>query len=212
MTISIKILETDVVIKRRIMKAVAKEVNVIFNKAKPRIFTEMQKLTEKLLFASPEIQSLQGGDLQAVFGIRKGEEDSVVYAIVKAVSSSVKVENIVISARSSMGLRGGMKIYIQPDDFSNLLSLPEGYVFYGEGDANTIPWLQWLLTLGDKILIGDYHFEAKDMGRSTMGIMVPKGTFRVPPSYSGTEDNNFITRAFARRAGEIAKAIQRSLR
>lgn len=212
-TISIKIIESDKVIKGRIIKAMVEELNNLFKRSTGSILTEIKKLTERLLEGTPEIISLQGGKLQGAFGIRKGEEGSTTLAIVKSIAESIVIEHIVINAAKSGGkIRGGMKIYIQPSNFGNLLSLSEGYTVFGTGGSKSIPWLRWLLTLGDKILIGDYHFEPSSGGRSTLGTMLPPGVFRVPPSYSGTEDDNFITRAFEKKEKEIARAINKGLR
>ena len=214
MTFSIKILESDPIIKGRIIRAIAQELNNVFARSKGNITREIKTLTEELISMSPEIQSLQGGELQGAFGIRQGEQEGAVNSIIEAIKESVIVETIpVAAARSTTGrIKGGIKIYIQPDNFLNLLSLPQGYTSYGTGGENSIPWLEWLLTLGDKILIGDYHFEAGDKGRSGLGTMLPPGVFRVPPSYSGTEDNNFITRAFEKKDKQIAAAINKGLR
>ena len=58
-----------------------------------------------------------------------------------------------------------------------------------------LDWLNWLLTRGDDIIVGDYSFvERTGSGRSGLGDMVAGGMFRIPPEYSGTGDDNFITR------------------
>ena len=214
MTISIKILESNSIIKGRIMRAMVQELNNVFARSKSSITKEIRTLTETLMNTSPEIQSLQGGELQGAFGIRQGEEQGAVDSIIRAVTESVVVETIPGAApRSTLGLiRGGIKIYVQPTEFQNLLALSQGNTFYGPGGANSIPWLEWLLTLGDRVLIGDYRFEASNKGRSGLGTMLPRGVFRVPPSYSGTEDNNFITRAFEKKDKQIAAAINKGLR
>ena len=74
MTFSIKILESDPIIKGRIIRAIAQELNNVFARSKGNITREIRKLTETLISMSPEIQSLQGGELQGAFGIRQGEE------------------------------------------------------------------------------------------------------------------------------------------
>ena len=145
MTFSIRILESDPIIKGRIIRAIVEELNNVFARSKGSIAREIRNLTETLISMSPEIQSLQGGELQAVFGIRQGEEQGVVDSIIEAIKESVVVETIPITAaRSTTGrIRGGIKIYVQPDNFINLLSLPQGYTFYGTGGGNSIPWLEW---------------------------------------------------------------------
>ena len=88
---------------------------------------------------------------------------------------------------------GGLEVNFQPSTFDNLIGLPEGHVKYSDGDLH---WLNWLLNAGDTIIIVNYQYNpATGMGRSGLGTMIPGGVFRVPPQFSGTSDNNFITRA-----------------
>ena len=64
-----------------------------------------------------------------------------------------------------------------------------------------LDWLNWLLTRGDDIIVGDYSFIQKPgIGRSGLGAMTAGGVFRIPPEYSGTQDDNFITRTLLSEA------------
>ena len=56
-----------------------------------------------------------------------------------------------------------------------------------------------------------YSYDAQSgLGRSGLGYMSEGGAFRVPPQFSGTSDNNFITRALIGEAQEkqISKILQ----
>ena len=152
------------------------------------------------------------GILQGAFGLRRGTEARVVEDIIRSISNSVYVEIKPVMPVRGKDLKGGMSIYIQPSDFSNLFNLSSGIVKTEKLDL--LPWLRWLLTEGDRVLIGDAEVRyKKGTGRSGLAAM-SKGTgvFRVPPSYSGTEDNNFITRAFANSEGRLIHLIQQNLR
>jgi hypothetical protein len=73
------------------------------------------------------------------------------------------------------------------------LSLPEGHTIYEDGDLH---WLQWMLIRGDETIIVGYEYNPQTgLGRSKLGNMKKGNSFRVPPQYAGTSDNNFITRA-----------------
>ena len=48
-------------------------------------------------------------------------------------------------------------------------------------------------------------------GRSGLGHMKSKNTFRVNPSLSGTVDNNFITRAFNGKENQLIRIIRRRI-
>jgi hypothetical protein len=87
----------------------------------------------------------------------------------------------------------GISVYIQPSSFQNILSLGSGHVVYAKGDLH---WLDWLIRMGDTIIVADYDYNPNTgRGRSGLGNMKKGGSFRVPPEFSGTLENNFITRA-----------------
>lgn len=209
MFFTIEIKETNDVVKSKILRALRPEVNHFFKSRSTKIKREIQILTKSLLEISPEMGSLRGGQLQGAFGIPSGTESAIVTNIINTISEAVVVKFVGISI-SGGKLRGGFKIEIQPTDFSNLLGLGGAVVTTKKGAS--LPWLQWLLTLGDALIIGEYHFESVRGGRSGLGLMFPRGAFRVPPSYSGTSDNNFITRAFVGRDADFANAIENALR
>ena len=59
-------------------------------------------------------------------------------------------------------------------------------------------WLDWLLKRGDSIIVVNYQYNPQTgIGRSKLGNMVDGGSFRIPPQFSGTIDDNFITRSFS---------------
>jgi len=211
-SISVKLLENDKIIQRKILLAIAKELNRRFKKSRTRITDSIRKLVNDVVIVQPEIQELSRGILQAVFGIPAGRETTAIKDIVEAISNSVIVEIKEVSQAGSKVLKGGMLIYIQPKRLSNLLNLPSGVVQTEKG--STLPWLSWLLLAGDKILIADHEVHyTKGTGRSGLATMQPTGgVFRVPPSYSGTANNNFITRALKGVEKRLTKIIQKNLR
>ena len=74
-----------------------------------------------------------------------------------------------------------------------MLGLQSGHVIYEGGDLH---WLSWLLTLGDSTIVVGYYYDPETgVGRSGLGTMSEGGFFRVPPEFSGTRANNFVTRA-----------------
>jgi len=81
--------------------------------------------------------------------------------------------------------------------------------------GESLPWIEWLLKRGDDIIISDYHVVEGDHGRTGMATMKPGGNYkvsRVNPSFSGTEDDNFVTRALDGKEMEIANILASSLR
>ena len=209
--LTIKLLEKSKIIQRKILRAAAKELNNIFRRSGSGINRDFRKFVNDVIIAQPEIQELSGGILQGAFGIPRGMETAAIDNIIIAIVDSIFIELRDIKESGSKVLKGGMSIYIQPSNFSNLLSLPTGSVTIKGG---SIPWLQWLLTAGDKVLIGDFDVHYKSgLGRSGLAHMRAKsGAFRVPPSYSGTEDNNFITRAFIGTESRFIEILRKNLK
>jgi len=193
-------------IERRMSKAIAIEFNNRIRNGLEKISRDIENLSRELITNSPEIQSLKSGSLKGDFGISKGEDPTG--AIIEAIVKSVDVVHTIV-AGGGRSITGGITVNIQPQSFSNLLSLPGVKVMTEKGTV--LPWLEWLLTFGDKIIITEYHVEYNNSGRSGLASMASGGTFRVNPSFSGTIENNFISRAFQGSENRMANIIKRHI-
>lgn len=192
MSISLQITDSIKSIEQNINKAIAELANDILNKNLTKIVSSVKNLIPLWILPQPEIVSLLSSSpdsLAGQFGI-KGSASSIVDSIVNSVVNATEVEFVPFSPR----LKGGLELKFQPSNFSNLLNLPDGHTVYRGGDLH---WLDWLLKRGDSIIVTNYQYNPQTgLGRSGLGNMVGGGSFRVPPQFSGTEDNNFIIRAF----------------
>lgn len=190
--ISIKIIDSIGDIQKKVNKAIAEEVNKVLSQRKSTILQQAQSLVVGWISSQPEMQDLQSptvGSLAGQFGLYAGQGQGAVIAVTNAIKSATTIE----FKKFNQNLVGGFDINFQPTDFLNLLSLPQGIVNYENG---ALAWLDWLLTKGDTTIVVNYHYNAQTgIGRSGLGNMVKGGSFRVPPEFSGTEKNNFITRA-----------------
>lgn len=188
--ISIKLLDSLPSISAKVNSSLASTINSKIKNKQSSITSQAKNLALQWLMSQPEISSLAGGELAGAFGLPAGSGPSVISAINSALANSIYSQVQLFDANLKSG---GIFIYFQPSDFSNLLSLPEGHVLYGSGDLH---WLQWLLERGDQVIVAGYSYNAKSgLGRSRLGYMEEGGVFRVPPEFSGTESDNFITRA-----------------
>jgi hypothetical protein len=151
---------------------------------------------------SPELRAVAYGPLKGDFGIPKGQEVSETNKIIDAVLRSIHVEIIPFDNR----LRGGLEIRIQPTDFQNIFARIDP-VITEKGER--LDWVRWLLERGDDIVVAKYHVVPDSSGRSRSGdaLMSQGGMFRVRPEYSGTLDDNAITRVFKGKGLELAKMI-----
>lgn len=194
-------------IERKVNQALAEEFNAVLGKSVLIIRDRIRELVGPWIASQPEILSLgfQSGDsLAGYFGIPVSQVGIAIESIILSVQNSVHVN----FTKLNKDLKGGFSIYVQPSDFQNLLSLSVGHVVYERGDLH---WLDWLLTKGSSIIIANYEYSPKSgAGRSGLGTMSIGGSFRVPPAFSGTEQDNFITRALVggTQFSEIEKIIK----
>jgi hypothetical protein len=202
----ITLVDSNFKIEQNILKAMEDELKVILNKARPKIHAEIINLVIGALEACPEIQSLQGGKLQMDFGLSEDVTHEIIYAI--ANSTHVYFKNVRLYKKSASA---ALSVYIQPEDFRNILSLSGASVKTDKGQ--TIPWLEWLLTAGDAVLITQYHVDYGNYPKSRSGgaVMKPSGIFKVDSAFSGTAEDNFITRALEKKQDEILNIIRKSI-
>lgn len=209
MNITLTLTDSIKTVEKNINVAISKSINDKLNKNITRIRDKAKNLVKSWVFMQPEIQSLLlggPGSLIGYFGITTTSQQ-IVDSIINSVAESIEVK----LTKYAVDLSGGLEIRFQPSSFINLLSISEGHTIYGNGDLH---WLEWLLNRGDTIIVANYQYNpVTGLGRSGLGVMVSGGSFRVPPQFSGTSDNNFITRALIGKTQEkqIAELLQKVL-
>lgn len=204
MSLSIELLDSVSSIEGKINAAMAEEINKTLSRNLSKITQDIQALIPKWINQQPEINAILSRELVGAFGTLLSPQ-SIVNAIIDSVSSSMSVS---LKRYNNKLSGGGLDINIQPDNFANLLGLSEGHTIYSGGDLH---WLEWMLLRGDEIIVVGYEYNPKSgIGRTRLGNMVSGRGFRVPPQYSGTIDNNFITRALIgqTQSNDITKIIK----
>ena len=205
-SISLKILESNSQIKDKIYEAIVEEINKRIFKNKKKVTTSLQNAVKLWVGAQPEIASLRAnssaGSLGSQFGLTSATSDVVADRIISAVASSTVVRIHPIKNN----LKGTVEFNFQRSDFINLLNLQSGHVITEKG--TDLHWLDWLLTKGDTTIITGYTYIPGPFGRSGGGEMNIGGLWRVPPEFSGTVTNNFITRSFKGTEKETADILK----
>ncbi len=204
--ISIKLLESNSQIATKIHKSIAVQINKKVAKNKRNVIRSLKSAVEGWVRKSPEIGSLSsksvGGSLSSQFGLTAVQVDAAINRIVSAVSDSLVVTLKPVDSK----LKSTIEFKFQKTDFLNLLSLPEGHIVTEKGQD--LHWLDWLIMKGDTTIVLGYSYVAGPVGRSGGGEMNIGGMWRVPPQFSGTQGNNFITRALDGHEKEINKILQ----
>lgn len=203
----IKLIDSSDKIQKKILDASSEELKKMFQKAKHKIHSELINLTVDALSDCPEIMSLKDGRLKYDFGLDFDPSDDIIYAVANSVQVYFKYFKFTKTGATSV-----MSVYIQPEDFKNLFGLESANVITEKGGS--LPWLQWLLTAGDAIVVYDAHVSYGSnypTSRSGGAIMLDGGIFKVASEFSGTEDNNFITRALIKKQDQIKSIIEKSI-
>jgi hypothetical protein len=192
----IEILETNKQIERLIMKSIIDEVNTRFPRLVTNITRKLRQETFVYLVNTPTLESLVRGELAGHFGLPAGVRHDMLNKILLTIANNIQVEYKPIKKRGTK-YSNGLKIEVLLASFDDILSLPQAAVISEDGEF-LVDWLAWLLTAGDKVIVREYDFEVDfGEGRSGFGIMIPEtaGAWRVPPEFSGTKRNNWLTRA-----------------
>jgi len=192
--ISIRIKDSSSSIKNRIEESVGFFINRLLNKKKNLIIADIRQLIFNWVFKQPEMQDIllgPAGNLGPQLGIPIGEESFIVNKICSAAarSFSINIKNLNSANLGTLSMNFGNYA------FTEFLEMPEGFIVTEKGVV--LHWMDWILNFGLVPIVLGYHFKPiEGKGRSTGGIMVKRGAWGVPYTYSGTPTNNFIVRAF----------------
>jgi hypothetical protein len=210
--ITIKLKENNKTIRARVNNSLSTLLNNTIRRKQGMIFREIRELIPDWVESQPEMidlaMNIGPGSLAGQFGLMAGSGPEIVKIISKTVQNSISLN---ISNISKKDLSGGIEINFMSATFEELLTLPEGHVFYDDGYLH---WLDWLLTQGFKVIVVGYSFRFLDGGRSGGGIMTKGGLWRVPPQFAGTVEDNFITRALTSPTNQlqIQQILQRHIK
>ena len=214
MPIGLKMITTRREFKRKILMGMYRELKKKLTSTafKNSISRGVKPILANALKAQPEYQDMvaQVGKLRAELGVvdSKSAMDSLVRDWVRSTHVSVSRPRIV--GDRILGTIISVKA-IQAD-YADVLN--KAYASYTTERGETIPWLDWLLTQGSRILITSHKVWTPPVptARSRTGntIMIKSGGagWGVPPEYAGTPDNNYATRAVVTAMPEIERLIE----
>jgi hypothetical protein len=212
--IRMNLLTSDAQIKLDILKELQRQVSRIAGtKAfQNSILRRVRSKLEDYLNVSPTIIELRAedpvglvGELGTTEGARAADQ------IIKAIKSTVVVNQtpvVLIAGKIFFKLT----VSAVPTDMTEVLAIPTGKYTTAKGEL--INWIEWLLTLGNAIIISTHNVaisRPSERKYSRTGIYIMKHLnrgWRVPPAHAGTLPDNFITRAVdgvANEAGLIIK-------
>lgn len=163
------------------------------------------KTISHAILNSQEVKSLHGGQLQGELGVVSPKVTDAVNLIIDSLISTMVVTMNPLRGTVAQRLKGSITLEVLPKTLiTHLANTKEGAFLTKKGVH--IPWLKWLLTLGDKIILRQFDVDFGNTVNSRTGLAVMKSSkrgWRVPPQYSGTITNNFISRAIDDSSTEI---------
>lgn len=215
-----KIVDSPLLIKKKINIEFVRELNKRFTVLHLQALrTKVGELIELAINQSPEYQSLLGGDLQGELGVPA--PFTGVSAMISIFKNSIKIIPSPFRIAGNV-ISGGFSLVAVESSFKDVIYQP-GSIYITE-KGTVIPWLQWLLLEGDKIIVKQYFYinvpRFNFLSRTGQGIMLPAlsgnlsvGGWRVPPQYSGIISDNWITRALVGKSGQggIIPAVQTAI-
>ncbi len=198
---SIELLENDREFEKIILDLIQTKFATTALRSIDKIKQRIKPIVFQALNECPEMKELKSGTkLRAELGLKRTDATNAADSIAKTVSQAITV-----TFDRSLGtkdIKGGILLNVQPRDYQNVLNIPKASVFYKPNDR--LDWLDWLLNKGDSIIVSGFHFapvtnRKVDGGRTGLGTMKQGGSWRIDPVYSGTSDDNFITRALRKK-------------
>jgi len=209
MKISLDLIDPTNIIIQEILNNLKNQINNTFNKAIPKIINNIKDIVKQALISEPEYSSLKTGTLRAEFGIEFPENiDRVIDALV----STLEVQKSEIKIVKN-GLTGGFSLkMIKKDDISGIIYTDIASVIDDKGYV--LPWLEWLLLRGNEAIVKNYsvNYTSSPRSRSGMALMVKSDkSWRVPPNFTGSENDNWITRAVKKSESQIIATIKNNI-
>lgn len=212
MLLNLKIIDSQKQIEDKILKALLPQVQSLFNKSQKNLKNNLGILFSQAIKKSPEYNSINNGTLGYELGVPDG--NSRIDQLLQYWIGSMQVKIEKPSIKSS-NIKSSLSIGICRSDLADIISSDIAIIVDGR-TGSRVEWLSWLSLLGDTTIVKDYDFELgpSPYSRTGGGIMRPSGgsKWSVPSQFSGTVDNNWITRSVDSVENEVYSILERSLR
>lgn len=206
MEISFRLLDDSKTIQTKILDAILPHVTKIMDKGILKIKSKLPSIIRSAIQNSPEYQSLQSGQLKYEFGIDNADTKLASLLTVWSTHIEYQYQSPVIRSSSISGSFSANMIKadfsdVLYTDFAAVVDTMRGY---------TLPWLEWLLLEGDKTIIKKYEvvYGPSKFSRTGFAVMHPsRRSWKVPSEFSGTINDNWITRAIDDATPEIENML-----
>ncbi len=211
MKLGLSILESVGRLTSDVVRDIGQQVSKLLTKAQPKIQRDLRRLVASAIVAQPEYGSLKTGTLRYNFGLA---DTSVIDNLVDRFVDSIYVTANNINVSSSKINASLIFTILASEKLDDILSSQDANLVTEKGE--NMPWLTWLLLRGNEPIILTHRIliQPSPWSRTGQAIMIPtkSGTWRVPASYIGTIENNWITRALTSIEDEIPGVLSKHIK
>jgi hypothetical protein len=210
MKISFTLLENSPEIYKKILDALLPDVTSYMQDATSLVKKELPQIIMSSILASPEYTSIVGGKLRFDFGLVDGS--SKVDGLLQIWTNNImivydipKINGNTIISKFSISMIKADYSDVLGSDYAQMIDSLRGY---------SLPWLQWLLLDGTKVLIDNHQVVIGPnlRSRTSMAIMRPGSGWSVPNEFAGTQNNNWLTRAIDSSSDSINNLLKRAFK
>jgi len=209
MNINLKILENNKEISDSILASLSPQVDKYLKKALQKIKKSLPNLIIKLIKNTPEYNSLISGQLKYEFGIPNA--DSAISNIIDIWSNNIIIEYNGPVATNNI-IKASFSVSLIRSDYADVLSSNDSLVI-DTLRGYQLPWLEWLLLEGNRIIVSKYEVKLGPSKVSRTGNAIMKSStksWKVPSQFSGTSSDNWITRAIENGEDEINDLLNKA--
>jgi len=210
MNFSLKIIESDKQIERAVLHALLPATIIYMNNVVGYIKDYIIDIIKQSIVSQPEYESLTKGSLRLELGIPDAENK--ISELLLLWINNIEVKYVPPNITNHQ-IKSTLSINMIKTDFSDVLGTSSAEV-RDNISGSAIPWLQWLLLDGGSILVAHHSVIIGPDDRSRTGNAImrrSKNSWSVPPEFSGTIANNWITRAIDSARGEINTLLEKAL-
>lgn len=208
MKFSVKLLESDDLIAKKIMDALIPDIEKFMVSGVNRLKSELPNIIKNTIVNTPEYESILNGKLKYEFGL---PDSSNKLAGLLDIWSTTLDYTFKPPKKYKGQIIGSFSVSAIRVDFSDVL-YSDYAIMYDSLRGYTLPWLEWLLLEGNKTIIDNYDVKFGPNKYSRTGNAVMKSSsssWSVPSEFAGTISDNWITRAIDSANNDINDLLNR---
>lgn len=149
MRVNLSLVENTPQIEKMIVRELHQQLARLVTRVADDVRTPIAALVKNRIMSQPEVQSLINGKLRAEFGVPDGAErmEAIIDHWAANIQTSFKKKN-----QYGRKVEYSFQISMIQENYNDVIALAEANVRISDG---SLPWLEWLLKFGDKIIVRD---------------------------------------------------------